>query len=115
MFNPMKGVKVSGYGGGQDDGPWTELCVKEDPVCVNLLLTKSPGRYDADNAAWHVNKSTDRPTRVREVRPGVYAVDVQLPEPNPCDRCAMAGTEDYPGECCPCEEVLEHNQGRAAV
>lgn len=101
----MKGTKVSGHGAGQDDGPWVEVCRKTNPVKENALVP-NPALDEADRAAWHIWKSTDRPARVRAIEKGVYAVDFQ-PEiaPSPCDECGGGEAESYMGENCPCELV----------
>lgn len=93
------------YGPPRPVGAWTRLCEKVG-IDTAIIHGDRAAKDEADRAAWHVNKSTDLPTRVRRLARGRYVVEAQIPDPSPCDECGARGTESYPGEHCPCEDVL---------
>lgn len=64
------------------EGSWTRLCVRVG-IDTAILNGDRAAKDEAILAAWHVNKATDLPTRVRWLARGRYAVEAQIPAPSP--------------------------------
>ena len=75
-IDPVNVGGIREYTGPRDAPVWVRLCVK---------TARPPGEdkdafLEADAAAWHIYKSTGKPTRIHRIGFASYAVEILLGE-----------------------------------